>query len=199
MPFQTAWVNGLQASFFASVTWASLLLVIQSFFNPGHQQLFTILLWAGGCRLGRRAACSGVLRRADLLRLWYVLCRRLRWQKGAAVLARTGLASPSLSGSATTPNSPSSCHRAPPGIPPVVGFVWALLYYRLRHAHRVALKFRAALKTGEPVIHRFFDAGALVARQAWCLWPPPPLLLAALTACWRRLPCPRAMIRCCSD
>ncbi|GAB4813125.1 hypothetical protein N2152v2_000171 [Parachlorella kessleri] len=48
MPFRTAWVNGLQASFFASLSWASFLIVLMAFFFQSSDKLaFTVLLWAG--------------------------------------------------------------------------------------------------------------------------------------------------------
>ncbi|GAB4813128.1 hypothetical protein N2152v2_000174 [Parachlorella kessleri] len=48
MPFRTAWVNGLQASFFASLSWASFLNVLMAFFYQSSAKLaFTVLLWAG--------------------------------------------------------------------------------------------------------------------------------------------------------
>lgn len=44
-----------------------------------------------------------------------------------------------------------------PGILPCVAAAWGLLYYRYRWAHRVALRYRAALVTKQPVVHKFFD------------------------------------------
>lgn len=40
---------------------------------------------------------------------------------------------------------------------PAVACGWGLLYYRLRWAHRVALRYHAALATKQRVVHRFFD------------------------------------------
>ena len=48
VPFRTAWVNALQASFFASLSWASLVIVLNAYLYPKQTvQIFTILLWAG--------------------------------------------------------------------------------------------------------------------------------------------------------
>ncbi|GAB4813124.1 hypothetical protein N2152v2_000170 [Parachlorella kessleri] len=48
MPFRTAWINGLQASFFASLSWASFLIVLMAFFyQSSDEMIFTILLWVG--------------------------------------------------------------------------------------------------------------------------------------------------------
>ena len=40
---------------------------------------------------------------------------------------------------------------------PAIVAAWALLYCRLRWAHRVACRYRVALATKVPVIHKFFD------------------------------------------
>ncbi|GAB4816720.1 hypothetical protein N2152v2_003766 [Parachlorella kessleri] len=91
MPFQTAWINGVQASFFASLSWASFLIVLMAFFfQSSDKRVFTILVWVG-----------------------------LLW---------------------------------------VLPLVWGMVYLRVRHAHKVALMYRMALKPGcEPVIHKFVD------------------------------------------
>ncbi|PSC71757.1 flagellar associated membrane [Micractinium conductrix] len=43
------------------------------------------------------------------------------------------------------------------GMLPAIVAAWALLYCRLRWAHRVACRYRVALATKVPVIHKFFD------------------------------------------
>ncbi|GAB4816718.1 hypothetical protein N2152v2_003764 [Parachlorella kessleri] len=91
MPFQTAWINGLQASFFASLTWASFLIILMAFFYPySNHEAFSVLVWVG-------------------------------------LLA-------------------------------VIPLVWVVLYFRVRHTHKVALMYRMALKSDNgPVIHKFVD------------------------------------------
>ncbi|KAI7846027.1 hypothetical protein COHA_000564 [Chlorella ohadii] len=104
VPFQTPWVNGLQASFFASLTWASLVIILGAWIEPHTKPaspLYTYLLWLG--------------------------------------------------------------------ILPCIAIAWALLYYRYRWAHRVALRYRASLQTKQKLVHKFFDeleveASGVVAR-----------------------------------
>ncbi|GAB4813118.1 hypothetical protein N2152v2_000164 [Parachlorella kessleri] len=48
IPFRTAWINGMQASFFGALSWASFLIVLMAFFYQSSDKLsFTVLLWAG--------------------------------------------------------------------------------------------------------------------------------------------------------
>ncbi|GAB4820336.1 hypothetical protein N2152v2_007382 [Parachlorella kessleri] len=92
VPFKTSWINGLQASFFGSLSWASLLILLMAFFFQGSKIItFTVLLWAEGVIQLYRGVQACLLK-------------------------------------------------------------------------QVALKWRLALKTGVPVVHKFLDEQEVVAR-----------------------------------
>ena len=159
VPYQTAWVNGLQASFFASLAWASLVIILNAFIYPKQTvPLFTILLWAGGRAGGRGRKWGGGF--------W-----EGAWGEGCGSPVeprhRAGLPpKPEHECSATTtppltaavfacPDLPRPA--TPAGILPNVGLAWCMLWWRYRHVHRVAQRYRDALTTKQPVIHKFFD------------------------------------------
>ncbi|PRW21106.1 flagellar associated membrane [Chlorella sorokiniana] len=80
VPFQTPWVNGLQASFFASLTWASLVIILAAWIEPATKPaspLYTYLLWLG------------IL--PSIAAAWCLLYYRYRWAHRVALRYRASL------------------------------------------------------------------------------------------------------------
>lgn len=182
----------LQASFFASLVWASFLIILMAFFFQGSDKTaLTVLLWTGEhgaevVALADKCACVHAC-----------MC-------SASLIGHMSHHAPG--------HAPYGCQPAPPtaGLLFVIPLTWTVLWFRVRHAHKVspamtrqaisagllqgmgvglptasmadispahpclgwsasavlccggtmpqvALKYRAALKTGKPVIHKFYD------------------------------------------